>query len=216
MQINGKHPEPESDHSFHSDFFPSDGIELLVERLRSSAVLPASGGDFKTSSGITSQSSGLWSWLWAGFPIFCSFVAVVLFHNANMSIPKWLSLTFLVLFFSCNKPLPTLDGIDKARWEEDKNGCRNVRASMREAIDAQKEELLALGQMQIVKLLGRPDQNELSSRNQKFFYYFIEPGPLCQSSSGADAERLAIRFNAMGLAKEVAIVRGSGERVSDQ
>ena len=123
-----------------------------------------------------------------------------------MSIPKWLSLIVLVLFFSCNKSLPTLEGIDKARWEEDKNGCLHIRASMREAIDGQKEKLLGLEQMQIVKLLGRPDRNELSSRNQKFFYYFIEPGPLCQSSSGRDAETLSIRFNAMGLAKEVAIV----------
>lgn len=128
-----------------------------------------------------------------------------------MKISKWLSFTFLVLCFSCNKSLPSLDGIDKGRWEEDKNGCRNVRASMREAIDAQKEKLLALDQLQIVKLLGRPDQNELSSRNQKFFYYFLDPGPACQLSSRADAERLAIRFNAMGLAKEVAIVRGSDQ-----
>jgi outer membrane protein assembly factor BamE (lipoprotein component of BamABCDE complex) len=79
---------------------------------------------------------------------------------------------------------------------------------MRTTLDQQKEKLLALDQMQVVELLGRPDQNELSSRNQKFFYYFIEPGPDCQSSSGAEPERLAIRFNAMGLAKEVAIVRG--------
>ena len=125
-----------------------------------------------------------------------------------MSTFKWLSLIFLLVTFSCNKPLPTLEGIHKARWEEDKNACNNVRVSMREDIDAQKEKLLSLDQMQIVKLLGRPDQNELSSRNQKFFYYFLEPGPPCQSSSEVEPERLAIRFNAMGLAKEVAIVRG--------
>jgi hypothetical protein len=125
-----------------------------------------------------------------------------------MKICKSLSLSLLLLFFACNKPLPTLERIDKTRWEEDKNACNSVRTSMRAAIDEQKEKLLALDQMQIVKLLGRPDQNELSSRNQKFFYYFLEPGPLCKSSSGAHAEKLAIRFNAMGLAKEVARVRG--------
>ena len=125
-----------------------------------------------------------------------------------MRISKSLSLCLLLLFFSCKKNLPALEGIDKTRWEADKNGCGNVRTSMRAAIDEQKEKLLALDQMQIVKLLGRPDQNELTTRNQKFFYYFLEPGPLCESASGDDAERLAIRFNAMGLAKEVAIVRG--------
>jgi hypothetical protein len=124
-----------------------------------------------------------------------------------MAIYRSLSLIF-ILFVSCSKPLPALEGIDRAQWIEDRNACKNVRASMRTTLDQQKEKLLALDQMQVVELLGRPDQNELSSRNQKFFYYFIEPGPDCQSSSGAEPERLAIRFNAMGLAKEVAIVRG--------
>ena len=125
-----------------------------------------------------------------------------------MTIYKLLSLILIFFTLSCSKPLPTLEGIDRERWIEDKNACDNVRASMRAMLDEQKEKLLALDQMQIVKLLGRPDQNELSSRNQKFFYYFVEPGPDCQSTLVAEPERLAIRFNAMGLAKEVAIVRG--------
>ena len=104
--------------------------------------------------------------------------------------------------------MPTLEGIDKARWEEDKYGCNNIRSTMRASLDSQKEKLLTLDQMEIVELLGRPDQNELSKRSQKFFYYFIEPGPACTNKADTLAERLAIRFNAMGLAKEVAIVRG--------
>ena len=59
--------------------------------------------------------------------------------------------------------------------------------------------------MQIVKLLGRPDQNELSTRNQKFFYYFLEPAPACGTATDSLSARLSIRFNAVGLAKEVAI-----------
>ena len=76
---------------------------------------------------------------------------------------------------------------------------------MRESIESQKEKLLALDQLQIVELLGRPDQNELSKRNQKFFYYFIDPAPRCAGASNTAAKRLVIRFNAMGLAKEVSI-----------
>lgn len=121
-----------------------------------------------------------------------------------MSIFKWLSI-FLVLFcVSCDKPLPTLEGMDLEQWRQDKNACGKVRTGMRDAIDSQMEKLLALDQMQVVELLGRPDQNELSSRSQKFFYYFIEPGPACGRSDSA-ALRLVIRFNAVGLAKEVAV-----------
>jgi len=122
-----------------------------------------------------------------------------------MNIFRLPSLLFL-LCLSCGKPLPTLEGIDSGRWTEDKNACGDARASMRIAIEREKEKLLGLGQMEVVKLLGKPDQNELFSRNQKFFYYFLEPGPPCGGDSTAD--RLTIRFNAVGLAKEVLIERG--------
>lgn len=115
-----------------------------------------------------------------------------------------LSLFFLTVL-SCSKPLPTLEGLDASRWKEDKNGCLRQRATMREAIDREKEKLLSLDQMEVVSLLGRPDQNELYSRNQKFFYYFLDPAPACGGESAPGAERLVIRFNAVGLAKEVAI-----------
>ena len=122
-----------------------------------------------------------------------------------MSNCGWLSIFLVLIFVSCDKPLPTLEGIDAERWTEDKNACDKDRTSMREAIDREKEKLLSLDQMQIVALLGRPDQNELLKRNQKFFYYFLEPGPECGGTADSTAEKLVIRFNAMGLAKEVSI-----------
>lgn len=124
-----------------------------------------------------------------------------------MNISRSLSFVFF-LCLACGNPLPTLEGIDKTSWEEDKSGCGHARIAMVKAIDSEKEKLLALDQIQIVELLGRPDQNELSTRNQKIFYYFIEPGPLCENATDTLPQRLAIRFNAMGLAKEVAVVRG--------
>lgn len=122
-----------------------------------------------------------------------------------MSTCRRLSILLVFLFFSCDKPLPSLEGVDLDRWKEDKNACDNRRIFMREAIDREKEKLLSLDQMQIVKLLGKPDQNELLSRNQKFFYYFLNPAPVCPAASDSGAEKLVIRFNAMGLAKEVFI-----------
>jgi outer membrane protein assembly factor BamE (lipoprotein component of BamABCDE complex) len=122
-----------------------------------------------------------------------------------MSTCKWLSFFLFVICFSCNKPLPTLEGLDLERWKKDKNACNNIRINMREAIDEQKNKLLSLDQMQIVKLLGKPDKNELSTRNQKFFYYFLEPGPACEGIDDSITDKLVIRFNAIGLAKEIAI-----------
>jgi hypothetical protein len=122
-----------------------------------------------------------------------------------MNTCKWFNFFILLFCLSCDKPLPSLEGMDLQRWKEDKNGCNNMRISMHKAIDREKNKLLSLDEMQIVSLLGRPDQNELYKRNQKFFYYFLEPAELCPGKHKANPLRLVIRFNAMGLAKEVMI-----------
>jgi hypothetical protein len=57
-----------------------------------------------------------------------------------------------------------------------------------------------LSETQILQLLGRPDQNELYKRNQKFYYYWIT-GPDCSTDS--TKLKLGIRFTAMGISKEI-------------
>ncbi len=100
--------------------------------------------------------------------------------------------------------MPELEGIDRQIWATDKNACSGERAKMMEALDREKQKLLALNEMQIVKLLGKPDANELHKRNQKFYYYYLHPSKICGTGDSI-TRRLAIRFNAMGLAKEIAI-----------
>lgn len=114
----------------------------------------------------------------------------------------WLSL--ILLCAGCGKSLPVLENVDLKEWKSDKNGCLGKRAAMEVALSAQKEKILTLSETQVIQLLGRPDQNELYKRNQKFYSYFITPAPACDSPS-LKSTKLVIRFNAMGLAKEVAI-----------
>ena len=116
------------------------------------------------------------------------------------------SLVFLllILFCSCGKEVPTLIGVDATAWKEDRNGCEGKRFPMTNAIKIEKEKLLALDEGEIIKVLGRPDRNELFKRNQKFFYYFLQPAPECNLGN-ANPKKLVVRFNAMGLAKEVVV-----------
>jgi outer membrane protein assembly factor BamE (lipoprotein component of BamABCDE complex) len=114
-------------------------------------------------------------------------------------------LFLVVLFSSCGQSLPTLENIDLKIWSRDKNACDGTRATMTDALDRQKEKLLGLSENQIVSLLGRPDHNELYKRNQKFYYYFLEPAPNCPTAKSTRAHQLIIRFSAMGMAKEVSI-----------
>lgn len=114
------------------------------------------------------------------------------------------ALLILFLLSACSKPLPTLEGIDLDKWKDDKNGCLGIRQSMEEAIQREHSKLKGLSEMDIIEMLGRPDQNELYKRNQKFFYYYIRPGNMC-SNPEPTFVRLEIRFNAMGYAQLVAV-----------
>lgn len=110
----------------------------------------------------------------------------------------------LLLFLSCSRPLPTLENINLDEWRKDRNGCFNNRAPMAASLKDQKEKLLGLNEKQLVKLLGRPDQNELYKRNQKFYTYYLTPGPECGTTI-TSSQILVVRFNAMGLANEVTL-----------
>ncbi len=116
---------------------------------------------------------------------------------------KWLLLSVVSLVFSCGKPPPDLSPIDLAQWKEDKGGCKNSRTQALDDLLEQKDELKGLSESDIIKLLGRPDRNELYKRNQKFYYYDLQPGKACDSTF--TNQQLILRFNAMGRAKEVSI-----------
>jgi hypothetical protein len=115
-----------------------------------------------------------------------------------------LFLIFFIILVSCGKDLPTLNGIDAETWKNDKNGCEGKRFAMTNAIRVEKDKLLALDEQALIKVLGRPDRNELFKRNQKFFYYFLQPAPECKLGNEKPL-RLVVRFNAMGLAKEIVV-----------
>ncbi|MDZ7647945.1 MAG: hypothetical protein U5K54_12640 [Cytophagales bacterium] len=91
---------------------------------------------------------------------------------------KYLWLSVVVIISSCGKPLPDLSPIDLAQWKEDKDGCQNIRKRFLIDLTSQKDELKGLAEGDIIKLLGRPDRNELYKRNQKFYYYDLEPEDL--------------------------------------
>jgi hypothetical protein len=116
-----------------------------------------------------------------------------------------LFLIVFVVFCSCGKPVPKLQGIDKAAWVADRGACQEARTLMIGAVKANTAQLLALSEVDIVDLLGRPDEEELYKRNQKFYYYYLQPAPSCSKAVNNNALRLVIRFNAVGLAKEVTV-----------
>jgi hypothetical protein len=118
---------------------------------------------------------------------------------------QWLlNLSLFLLLCACGRELPKLDGIDAGKWKDDKKGCNGYRQSTEAKLLGQTEQLKGLAEMDIVRLLGKPDQNELYKRNQKFYSYYISPGIDCAYHDSIN-HRLVLRFNAMGYAQLVAI-----------
>jgi len=119
---------------------------------------------------------------------------------------KWLSGIALIVFItSCGRALPEFKGFELADWKADRDGCHGIREHALDTLRAQKNLLLGLSEMQIVSVLGKPDRNEPYKRNQKFFFYFLQPGESCDAAKESPAY-LLVRFNAMGLAKEITVL----------
>jgi hypothetical protein len=97
-----------------------------------------------------------------------------------------------------------LEGLDIIAWKNDRGGCLNKRSTMVDAIRKEKNKLLSLNEVEVINVLGRPDRNELFKRNQKFYHYFLQPSEVC-SAPLAKPMKLSVRFNAVGLAKEIVI-----------
>lgn len=140
----------------------------------------------------------------------------------------WFSCSFFISFLtlftltSCKEDVD-LQGFDIKKWREDYKGCKNNRLELLAEFDQKvKPKLKGLSEKEVYKLLGKADMNELSRRNQKFYYYFIEPGKQCSSNTDTTANsvtnsmlngintkparRMQIRFDAINNVNEVVIV----------
>jgi len=112
---------------------------------------------------------------------------------------------FILLAGACN-PTPELDNFDSSAWKSDKYGCNGDRIKLVEQIRENQENLKGIDQRQLIELMGKPDEQELYQRSQKYFTYYLDPGPECDVPA-LNPLKLQIRFNALGLSNEVVIKR---------
>ena len=110
----------------------------------------------------------------------------------------------LIFVLSCSRSHEEISGINWDAWKSDRNGCNKQRIEYLSSLSEQVDKLKARSEMEIVELMGRPDETELYKRNQKFYTYFFRGSSACQEADSASS-KLVIRFNAMGLAKDVEV-----------
>ena len=111
-------------------------------------------------------------------------------------------------FASCGSAEITIKQFDHKAWRADTNGCNGSRLGMANTLISQKDALMRHNQNEIEAYLGKPDEHELYERSRKYFFYYLEPNTKCNNTSTAQyPARLSIRFNAMGFANEILIMR---------
>jgi hypothetical protein len=125
---------------------------------------------------------------------------------------KFLTVNFLLLILcvslSACREVPTLKGFNSKAWQEDRLGCKGLRTQQIQTLLEQRDKLKGLGQNQVMAILGKPDFQELASRNQRFYIYYYQKGKQCEeptiSSVKLKTDRvLRIRFSALDSVNEI-------------
>jgi hypothetical protein len=113
----------------------------------------------------------------------------------------WILLSLSILIGSCERKIK-IKGFDEELWKTDRDGCSGNRKEQLSTLLVSKEKLLGISEQSIMDFLGTPDRNDLYARRQKFYIYYIDPGPACTASVSLQT-MLIIRFNATGYSNEV-------------
>ena len=106
--------------------------------------------------------------------------------------------------FSCSQSPISEEEFNSISWQNDKNGCQGNRAKIVKDFEGVKDKLIGLGENQLRKLLGSPDQVQLLERSQKFYIYYIEKGAQC-GDPGIEGKNYQIRFNSLNQVNEVSL-----------
>ncbi len=117
-----------------------------------------------------------------------------------------LSLLLILTLAACTSRNIVIKGLDFDHWKKDKNGCSGYRNQMHDLLTENKEALLSYSEKDIISNMGTPDKAELIDRSEKFYVYDLSGGEACETTD-ATYTYLRIRFNSLGYAKEVLVLK---------
>ncbi len=123
---------------------------------------------------------------------------------------KILLIAFLGLVMLGCYPAPdTFGKLDTKAWRGDRRGCNGVRAKLVGGFRAEIEQFKGQSANNIGGILGGPDINQIADRNQKYYVYYLQPGPQCNDTKAQpSAPTVALRMSAMGVVTEITFQNG--------
>ena len=127
----------------------------------------------------------------------------------DVKLPLFLIITAILIGYYAsyyNKKAPEIKGMNYSLWKNDKYGCKFDRENLVDLIISNRDKFLKYNQNQIINILGKPENQTLYERGQKFFYYYIKYHPECDKKNALPEEeqiKLEIRFDALNRSKEI-------------
>lgn len=118
----------------------------------------------------------------------------------TQTMNKILILLLALLLQGCGTSVE-IEGFDNQAWKKDKNGCQGLRKTQYDVIFEKRQQLKGVRENVIKSYLGMPDQQDLQTRGQKMYRYWVAGNPDC--ANGEVKKLLVIRFNALNQANEV-------------
>lgn len=132
--------------------------------------------------------------------------ADLMISMTDFKIIPYLILTVGLLINSgCSSPTAVLDETQTKQWKEDTDGCKGNRAAILPVLEPKLESIKGSDEMDIKRMFGLPDYTDLYKRSEKYYIYYIEPGPDCEP--GANKKVLSVRFSAINKVNEIIITR---------
>ena len=117
-----------------------------------------------------------------------------------------------IFFFTGCRQKKVIDNFNSDAFRKDKLGCLGTRQQMQPDFERIRLQLKGLSENELLDLLGKPDFQQLSTRNQKYYIYFLEKGRQCENKFAATPSKTAVfRFSAIGLVTEITYEAGKPE-----
>lgn len=115
---------------------------------------------------------------------------------------KLIILLITVSLTSCGSDVSIPD-FDNKIWKNDKSGCKSERVKQIDNLFNHRHLLKGVSEDNMIGFLGMPDQQDLQTRGQKMYKYWISGSTKCPKTG--TGKKLVIRFNAINKANEVFI-----------
>ena len=110
----------------------------------------------------------------------------------------------MLVVSGCSEKKPKLPGFNSELWKSDKKGCMGKRTYLSEYLFENSVNIKGMNDDDILELMGKPEKTNWEDRGKKTYYYFIQPGSQCDTSSLVlEGIKIAFEFDALGRVKLV-------------